>query len=622
MIEVKSAKKVQTPGKERLTAMDGLRQTVTAIPKRKIGMAMMALFGLVAYIKTLLGGSEVAAQAAPDTPISGDDNAAPICETDNSSADNSGRMSYGNAALFQASSRDEDEGAILTSPQSSPSSVLSPAGSGLQPERFDASGLQPAPLNFQPSAFATTPEPGLEPGPGTDPGTPPSGGGGPGTGTGGGGTGGGDGTLPPAGPDPEDENENEDGPQDPPPSVNPPVEDGPNDDDDGGNDGKDDAPCKDNAHGEHDAACEDNAPGDHDAPRDDHAPCDNDSAEGDPCDDVSSDCASDADCDTASDCDTTPECDADHSCDPIAGIDADCFEDPMQAARDITFGLSTDDDLSGTDADDLIHAGDGADTVLGGAGDDLLIGAAGDDILTGGSGNDRLAGEQGNDTLDGGVGDDILTGGAGNDILWDGTGADLLFGDAGNDTIQLAADDASDTVDGGDGIDTLDLSGTGQQAHIDIAAGTITRPGLPQDSFAGIEVFAAGAGKEVFDLSGFFSPGATATPLTAFQITDFGHDDTLVLTDDIHLALSDLHAVTDTRDIRKDSSDFEARISVFDPETVAETHGRPGFRQDDEDALMIRRIELRQEHETGEIEIDLWISGPDRESDPSQDFTS
>src|SRR6056297_3382287 len=203
MIEVKSAKKVKTPGKERLAAMDGLRQTVTAIPKRKIGMAMMALFGLVAYIKTLLGGSEVAAQAAPDAPIAGDDGAAPCCETDNSSADNSGRMSYGNAALFQASARDDADGATLTSPQSSPSSVLSPANSGLQPERFDASGLQPAPLNFQPLAFATGTEPGLEPGPGT----PPSGGGG-GPGTGGGGTGG-DGTPPSADPDPEDEDEDE-----------------------------------------------------------------------------------------------------------------------------------------------------------------------------------------------------------------------------------------------------------------------------------------------------------------------------------------------------------------------------------------------------------------------------
>src|SRR6056297_2012545 len=130
-------------------------------PKRKIGMAMMALFGLVAYIKTLLGGSEVAAQSAPDTPLGADDAAAPICETDNSSADNSGRMSYGNAALFQASARDDENGATLTSPQSSPSSVLSPASSGLQPERFDASGFQPAPLNFQPSAFAAATGPDL-----------------------------------------------------------------------------------------------------------------------------------------------------------------------------------------------------------------------------------------------------------------------------------------------------------------------------------------------------------------------------------------------------------------------------------------------------------------------------
>src|SRR6056297_1663490 len=150
MIEVKSAKKVQTPGKERLAAMDGLRQTVTAIPKRKIGMAMMALFGLVAYIKTLLGGSEVAAQSAPDTPLGADDGAAPICETDNSSADNSGRMSYGNAALFQASARDDENGATLTSPQSSPSSVLSPPIRVCSPSGSMRPAFNPRPLTSSP----------------------------------------------------------------------------------------------------------------------------------------------------------------------------------------------------------------------------------------------------------------------------------------------------------------------------------------------------------------------------------------------------------------------------------------------------------------------------------------
>jgi len=617
MIEVKSAKKVQTPGKERLAAMDGLRQTVTAIPKRKIGMAMMALFGLVAYIKTLLGGSEVAAQSAPDTPLGADDAAAPICETDNSSADNSGRMSYGNAALFQASARDDEQGAALTSPQSTPSSVLSPASSGLQPERFDASGFQPAPLNFQPSAFAAATGPDLGEGDPVGAVTPLPGGGTGGGGAGDGGTGGGgdaggggdvvgddDMTPGPLDPDPEDEVDNEETPQDPPPPGPPPAEDGEKDDDGGMDDDKDKAPCAD------DAPCEDDAPRDDTAPCDDAEPCD----KAEPCDDASSDC------------DADPDCDTEHGCDPFAGTDADCFDDPLQAARDITFGLPTADDLSGTDADDLIDAGDGADTVLGGAGDDLLIGAAGDDILTGGTGNDRLSGGQGADTLDGGAGDDILSGDAGDDVLWDGAGADLLFGGDGNDTIHLAADDASDVIDGGAGIDTLDLSDGGQSAHIDIAAGTITRSDLPQDSFTGIEIFTAGTGEELFDLSGFFSPGASAMPETVFQIRDFGHDDTLVLTDDVHIALSDLHAVTDTRKIHDDTSEFEARISVFDPETVALSHGRAGFRQDDEDALMIRRIELSHETETGHIAFELWITGPEhdplRNPDPSQDFTS
>src|SRR6056297_225463 len=594
MIEVKSAKKVQTPGKERLTAMEGLRQTVMAIPKRKIGMAMMALFGLVAYIKTVLGGSEVAAQSAPDTPLGADDTAAPICETDNSAADNSGRVSYGNAELFQASARNDAQDAALTSPQPSLSSVLSTASSGLQLQRLDASGLQPAPLNFQPISAGPGPNGSAT----TDPVTPPPGGsGGAGAGAGGDGdAGAGGGDMTPT--DPDDNDDNDGTPQDPLPPVTPPAEHC-----------KDDAPC--------DAG---------DAGPCDTEPCAHDTAEGEPCEASSSDCAAPSRCDADEDCAASDDCDKDQGCDPFAGVDADCFDDPLMAIRDITFGLSTADDFSGTDADDLIDAGDGADTVLGGASDDLLIGAAGDDILTGSTGNDRLAGGQGADTVDGGAGDDILTGGAGADVLWDGTGADRLFGDAGNDTIYLAVDDASDVIDGGAGIDTLDLSDGGQSAHIDIAAGTITRSDLPQDSFTGIEIFTAGTGEELFDLSGFFSPGASAMPETVFQIRDFGHDDTLVLTDDVHIALSDLHAVTDTRKIHDDTSEFEARISVFDPETVALSHGRAGFRQDDEDALMIRRIELSHETETGHIAFELWITGPEhdplRNPDPSQDFTS
>lgn len=651
MIEVKSAKQVQTPGKERLTAMDGLRQTVTAIPKRKIGMAMMALFGLVAYIKTLLGGSEVAAQAAPDTPLEADDNAAPICEMDNSSAENSGSMSFGNAELFQAAA--EAQGATVTSPQSSPPAVLSSAGSGLQPQGFDASSLQP--LNFQSMAVPAPNGPDLEGGGATDPITPTTGGGIGGGGVGGGGAGHGDVTPPvPNVPAPEDQGgdggagEDDDGAGAGDDDVTPPLHDAPapedqdadggaGDGDGGAGTGDDDVtspvpdpPDPEDQGGDNGTPKdppppvtppEDGGEDEGDKPDDkDNTPIDQGSAPCDagsdaPCDDAAA-------CDSGPDCDLSFDCDTGQGCDPFAGTDVDCFDDPLLATRDITIGQSTADALLGTDANDLIYAGGGADTALGGAGDDLLIGAAGDDILTGGRGNDRLAGGQGADTLDGGAGDDILTGGTGDDILWDGTGADLLFGDAGNDTIHLTADDAPDTVEGGAGMDRLDLSFGGQPAHIDIAAGTITRPDLQPDSFTSIEIFTAGPGKEVFDLSGFFSPGASLIPQTVFQITEFGYDDTLVLTDDIHLALSDLHAVKDARDIHKDSSDFEARISVFDPETVAETYGRPGFHQDDEDALMLRRIELRQEHETGEIEFDLLISGLDRDSDPSQDFTS
>ena len=576
MIEVQSSKNAQTPGKERLEAMEHLRQTVTAIPKRKIGMAMMAMLGLVAYVKTLLGGSEVAAQTAPDTALEADNKAAPICEMDNSSADNSGSMSFGNADLFQADAGGDARGMTQTS---SPP-VLSSASSGLQPQRFDLSTLQPALLNVQPTTAAATTGPDTDAGGATDPITPPSGGG----------AGGGDVTpRPPINPDPEDQDGDGGMPTDPKPPVTPPTEceaddcDRTDDDEDIPIDSCN-APCNAN-------------------------PCLQDGAEDAPCEDANASC------------DHPPSCDADQACDSFAGTDADCFEDPRLAIRDFTFGQSTADHLLGTVADDLIYAGDGADTVWGGAGDDLLIGAVGDDNLIGGDGNDRLAGGQGADTLDGGAGDDILTGGAHDDVFWDGSGADLLFGDDGNDTFYLATEDAPDLISGGAGMDTLVLSAGSDPAHIDITAGTITRAHSQQDTFKSIEIFTASTGKEVFDLSGF-TTGAVAAPQTVFQLTNFGHDDTLVLADDIHLALSDLHQVTDRRDIRKDSSDFEARISAFDPETVAETHGRLGFRADDQDALMIRRIELYQDHENGELEFNLWISGPDHVSDPFQDFTS
>lgn len=572
MIEVKSSKKTQTPGKERLDAMDGMRQTVAAIPKRKIGMAMMALFGLIAYVKTLFGGSEATAQTAPDAPLAADDRAAPICETENSSADNSGNMSYGNAELFKTAATDEDQSAS----QASPSLFQSPASSVLEPQNNDFSVPQPAPLNVQSAPLAMTGGPGGDNGDVAAPITPQPGDGGFG--------GGGEPVVPGGG--------NTDNPPAPQEEEVLPVED-----DEGGEPGDEPKVVEEDC----------NAPG-----------CENPADCGDT--DHHSECASpheQASCDDA----TVDDCGAE-SCDQHNAADDDCFDDPFMARGDVVYGFDTPDHIAGSENADLVYGGDGSDVLLGHASDDFLIGAAGDDTIKGGAGVDRISGGHGEDHLDGGAGNDILSGGADDDVLRDGHGADRMFGDAGNDTIYLSDDLEADHVSGGAGDDILDLTAGARSAHVDVAAGTVARTDSPTDTFDGIEIITAGDGAEVFDLSGLFTPAASSVPETVFQIRNFGYDDTLVFADDISLNLSDLQQVQDRRDIKNDGSDFEARITSFDPEAAAEEHGRPGFRQDDQDALMLRHIELRKENETGEIEFDLWISGPDRDSDFSHDFTS
>lgn len=566
MIEVRSAKKVETAGKERLGAMDGLRQSAASIPMRKIGMAMVALFGLVAYIKTLLGGAEVAAQPAPPPAALAEDAAAPIPEMSNSSADNNSRMSYGNAELFDAAPFDDEKGAAKLPPQSAaPFSGLSSGGSGAQPAGFDIPAFRPAPQDGAPG------QPVIPPGPGQ---------------TGGGGSGGGGA---PTGPGPKDGDQTE------PPDTDP------------GEGSPDETPVVDAGP----CGADEDAPCSADVDCDMHAP-DNGATDGAPCGD------------DAPGCDLVAECGAGPGCDPVAAPDPDCVDDPLDAGRKVTFGTDAADTLIGDGADSLIYAAEGDDTVAGGAGDDLLVGAGGDDILKGEAGADRIVGGTGADTLDGGSGDDILTGGAGDDVLWDGTGSDRLFGDAGNDTIHLADDTSADTIHGGAGDDLLDLTAGGRPAHVDLAAGTITRPDAAPDRFDGIEAFVAGDGAEIFDFSGFSRPGTSPAPQTVFQIRNFGHDDTLVLADGLRLALSDLQAVTGQRDLAGDMSDFEARISVYDPETAAQTHaqvyGRPGLRHEGEDASMIRQIGLRYEHDAGHTDIDLWVAGA-LDQKPTYDLT-
>jgi len=116
------------------------------------------------------------------------------------------------------------------------------------------------------------------------------------------------------------------------------------------------------------------------------------------------------------------------------------------------FGLSGNDNLTGSPGNDIIFGNKGADIIDGTDGDDQLFGGKGSDKLLGGNGNDFLRGDNDNDTLTGGAGNDILRGGKENDVLLGGDGADELWGDrgfdvltggAGNDTFVLQYTDTN-----------------------------------------------------------------------------------------------------------------------------------------------------------------------------------
>lgn len=115
----------------------------------------------------------------------------------------------------------------------------------------------------------------------------------------------------------------------------------------------------------------------------------------------------------------------------ISGTDGNDGISGLAGRKNIIYGLSSADSLSGQDNDDRI---------FGGSGSDIIIGGWGADVLVGGAGNDSLYGDQDEstgaiyysvpkeDVLDGGVGNDYLAGGGGNDkyIFRLGDGQDII----------------------------------------------------------------------------------------------------------------------------------------------------------------------------------------------------
>ena len=130
------------------------------------------------------------------------------------------------------------------------------------------------------------------------------------------------------------------------------------------------------------------------------------------------------------------------------------------------------------DIENLLLTGTTAINGTGTRFDNSIIGNAGDNQIFGGQGNDTLDGGEGNDTLDGGTGTDRLLGGGGDDVLvYDlddnvlvdgGTGNDLLRFTGSGATLNLNLPGAVGTDGHYRGIEALDLTGTGNNAVVEL----------------------------------------------------------------------------------------------------------------------------------------------------------
>lgn len=105
--------------------------------------------------------------------------------------------------------------------------------------------------------------------------------------------------------------------------------------------------------------------------------------------------------------------------------------------RDLMFGGTGDDTLSGGKDADILRGEDGNDTLMGDNGRDILYGGANNDVVSGGNSRDKILGGSGRDTLSGDGGSDRLFGQKGKDILIGGRGYDTLAGGENSDVFQF-----------------------------------------------------------------------------------------------------------------------------------------------------------------------------------------
>ncbi|SFN97295.1 type I secretion C-terminal target domain (VC_A0849 subclass), partial [Bradyrhizobium sp. Rc3b] len=255
----------------------------------------------------------------------------------------------------------------------------------------------------------------------------------------------------------------------------------------------------------------------------------------------------------------------------LAGVGTDTFTG-VNAVRgsafaDVILGDANANALDGRDGNDRIDGRGGADTLTGGNGADTFVYADGDGAdtitdfnrtqgdtidLTGLSGFFTLADVQskatvsgGNTIIDVGSGNTLTligvtslqqsdfifpnatNGSSGSDVLLGTSQADAISGLAGNDRLQGFG--GNDLLDGGADFDRAVYTDATGGISVNLAAGTVSGPGVGTDTLVAIEAVVGSDFADTFNATGF--AGVTGTPGTPIGFNEFegrGGNDTIL----------------------------------------------------------------------------------------------
>jgi Ca2+-binding RTX toxin-like protein len=225
--------------------------------------------------------------------------------------------------------------------------------------------------------------------------------------------------------------------------------------------------------------------------------------------------------------------------------------------NDALYGDSGSDFLSGFDGNDVLDGRGGNDVLTGGTGADTFVysDGGGVDVITdfnrtegdlidvsGVSGifsfadiQSRAISASGSTIIDFGGGNVLtlsnvatvqqsdfifsnnINGTPGADVLLGTSQADAIFGLGGNDRLQGFA--GNDQLDGGTGFDRAIYSDATGGITVNLAAGTVSGPGVGTDTLVGIEGAVGSDFADTFDATGF--TGDTSTPGTPIGFNEF-----------------------------------------------------------------------------------------------------